>query len=63
MGSPASSASPDRKVVRKRLMLFGVLGIIGVLLIAVSVVLGLVVLVAAEAVFLIAYRSFSKSPS
>lgn len=46
--------------MRKMLVLFAVLGVTGVFLLAVSVVLGLVVLVAAEAFFLMAFRSFSK---
>ncbi len=55
------SATPlDRRAMKRMLMLFAVLGVIGVLLLAVSVVLGLIVLVAAEAFFLMAFRSFSK---
>jgi hypothetical protein len=56
--SPLSSR--DRKGVRKMLIVFGVLGIAGVLLLVVSVVMGLIVLVAAEAFFFMAYRSFSR---
>ena len=57
---PSSLSSQDRKGVRKRLIVFGVLGVVGVFLLAVSVVIGLVVLVAAEAFFLMAYRSFAR---
>ena len=45
------------------LILFGVLGVIGVFLLAVSVVIGLIVLVAAEAFFLMAYRAFGRRSS
>lgn len=41
-------------------MLFAVLGVLGVVLLVVSVVLGIIVLVIAEVFFLMAYRSFSK---
>jgi hypothetical protein len=58
--TPPSLSSQDRKDVRKRLIVFGVLGVVGVFLMAVSVVIGLVVLVAAEAFFLMAYRSFAR---
>ena len=42
------------------LILFAVLGVIGVFLLAVSVVIGLIVLVAAQGFFLMAYRSFAR---
>jgi len=62
--SPAPATSPDRKGVRKMLILFAVLGAAGVFLLAVSVVLGLIVLVVAQAFFLMAYRAFARrSPS
>ena len=62
--SPIPTASPDRKGVRKMLVLFAVLGVVGVFLLAVSVVLGLIVLVVAEAFFVMAYRTFARrSPS
>jgi hypothetical protein len=65
MATTASSplSSQDRRGVRKMLILFGVLGIIGVFLLAVQVVIGLVVLVAAQAFFLMAYRTFARRPS
>jgi hypothetical protein len=62
--APTPTSSPDRKGVRKMLILFAVLGVVGVFLLAVSVVLGLVVLVVAEAFFVMAYRTFARrSPS
>jgi hypothetical protein len=45
------------------LILFGVLGVTGVFLLAVSVVIGLIVLVAAEAFFVMAYRTFARRSS
>lgn len=44
------------------LTFFAALAIVGVLALAFSVVLGLVLLVAAEVFFAIAYRRFSRSP-
>lgn len=44
------------------LALFAVAAILGVLLLAFSVALGLIVLVVAEVFFAIAYRRFSKRP-
>ncbi len=44
------------------LALFAVLAIAGVLTLAISVVLGLVLLIVAEVFFAMAYRRFSKSP-
>jgi hypothetical protein len=46
--------------MRNMLALFAVLGIVGVLLLAFSVILGLAVLVVAEAFFMMAYRNFSR---
>jgi hypothetical protein len=65
MVTKASSplSSHDRKGVRRMLILFGVLGVTGVFLLAVSVVIGLIVLVAAEAFFLMAYRTFARPSS
>jgi hypothetical protein len=65
MVTPASSppSSQDRKGVGKTLILFGVLGVTGVFLLAVSVVIGLIVLVAAEAFFVMAYRTFARRSS
>ena len=61
MGSSApQQSSLDRKGVRRMLVLFAALAVIGVASLAVSVALGLVVLVAAEAFFVVAYRRFSK---
>jgi len=45
------------------LILSGVLGVIGVFLLTISVVIGLFVLVAAEAFFLMAYRTFARRSS
>jgi len=42
------------------LVIFAALAVVGVASLAVSVALGLVVLVAAEAFFVVAYRRFSK---
>jgi hypothetical protein len=42
------------------LVIFAALALMGVLTLAFSVVLGLVVLVVAEAFFVVAYRRFSK---
>ena len=61
MGSTSSSPgpAPDQKDIRRMLVLFAVLGIVGVFLLAVSVVVGLVVLVVAEVFFFRAYRRFA----
>jgi len=63
MGSaaPPSSPPPDRKSVRRMLVLFAVVAIIGVFMLAFSVVLGIILLLVAEAFFAVAYRRFSKS--
>jgi hypothetical protein len=58
--SPSSQSSLGRKDVRRMLAVFAVLAVAGVLLFAVSRILGLLVLVAAEVFFVIAYRRFSK---
>jgi membrane protein implicated in regulation of membrane protease activity len=50
------------KGVRKMLALFGALAIAGVVLLAISIVIGLVLLVAAEVFFMLAYRRFSQRP-
>ncbi len=61
MAAPQSQpSSSDRKGIRRMLMIFGILGIVGVLTMALSVAVGLVVLVAAEGFFVIAYRRFSR---
>jgi len=46
--------------VRRMLVLFGILAIIGVLALAKNVVIGLALLVVAEGFFAVAYRRFSK---
>jgi hypothetical protein len=64
MGPPpaaAKNSSPDTKSVKKMLAIFGVLAIVGVLLLSQSVVLGLVFLGIAEVFFAVAYRRFSKT--
>src|SRR5437879_432019 len=58
--APLPTASPDRRGVRNMLILFAILGIAGVFLLAFSVVLGIIVLVVAEAFFLMAYRTFAR---
>jgi hypothetical protein len=58
--APSPAPGPAQRGVRRMLVLFAVLGIAGVLLLAVSVVLGLVVLVAAEIFFFRAYRKFAR---
>jgi len=64
MGSPATAApsSPDRRSVRRMLTFFAVLAIAGVLMLAISVAIGLVLLVVAEIFFAVAYRRFSRRP-
>jgi heme O synthase-like polyprenyltransferase len=51
---------PNQKGVKKNLAIFGVLAIAGVLMLAVSVVIGFVLIVIAEVFFVTAYRRFSK---
>jgi hypothetical protein len=58
MGSEAPP--PDRRGVRNLLVAFAVLGVVGVLVLLVSVVLGLVLLIVAELFFAIAFRRFSR---
>jgi hypothetical protein len=62
MGSPATAAlsSPDRRSVRRMLTFFAIIAIAGVLMLAISVAIGLVLLVVAEVFFAIAYRRFSR---
>jgi uncharacterized protein YybS (DUF2232 family) len=60
--APPKAASSDQKDVKKMVALFAVSAILGVLLLAFSVALGLIVLVIAEVFFAIAYRRFSKRP-
>jgi hypothetical protein len=59
MATAARSPLLARKDVRKMLLLFAVLGVLGVLLLLVSILLGLAVLVAAEVFFFMAYRRFA----
>ncbi|HEV2389297.1 MAG TPA: hypothetical protein VGS04_01095 [Nitrososphaerales archaeon] len=61
MGSATPPSSVDQKGVRRMLVLFAALAILGVVTLAFSVALGLVVLVVAEVFFVVAYRRFSKS--
>ena len=58
--APLPTTSQGRKGVRKMLILFAVLGAAGVFLLAFQVVLGIIVLVVAEAFFLMAYRTFAR---
>lgn len=53
--------NPVRKGVKTMLVIFAILGILGVLLLAVSILLGLIVLAAAEGFFVVAYRRFSRA--
>lgn len=57
---PSSQSSLGRKDVRRMLTVFAVLAVAGVAMLAVSRVLGLLLLVVAEVFFVIAYRRFSK---
>jgi hypothetical protein len=63
MGSAAPPPPPslDQKGVRRMLMIFAALAVIGIVTLAFSRALGLVVLVVAEGFFVVAYRRFSKS--
>ena len=63
MGSspPPPTPSPDRKSARNMLFLFAVIAVLGVFTMAFSIVLGIVLLLVAEAFFAIAYRRFSGS--
>lgn len=62
MGPPATSSvqTPDRKAIRKMLLVFALLGIIGIVFFAISVVIGVVVLLAAEVLFFTAYRRYAR---
>jgi 4-hydroxybenzoate polyprenyltransferase len=62
MSSPATPVppSPGRRSVRRMLTFFAVLAIAGVLMLAISVAIGLVLLVVAEVFFAVAYRRFSR---
>jgi len=63
MGSAAPPPQPslEQKGVRRMLMIFAALAVIGVLTLAFSRALGLIVLIVAEVFFVVAYRRFSKS--
>jgi len=63
MGSAAPPPQPslDQKGVRRMLMIFAALAVVGVLTLAFSRAIGLVVLVVAEIFFVVAYRRFSKT--
>ena len=63
MGSaaPPPQRSLDQKGVRRMLMIFAALAVVGVLTLAFSRAIGLVVLVVAEVFFVVAYRRFSKT--
>lgn len=61
MGSATPPPSVDKKGVRRMLIIFAALAFLGVLTLAFSRALGLIVLVVAEVFFVIAYRRFSKS--
>jgi hypothetical protein len=58
--APPPAPSPDRTGVKKMLVLFAVLAILGVATLAFSVVLGLILLAFAEVFFAVAYRRFSR---
>jgi hypothetical protein len=62
MGSAAPPPPPSlgQKGVRRMLMIFAALAVIGVVALAFSVALGLIFLVVAEGFFVVAYRRFSK---
>ncbi len=59
--APPAPSSPDRRGVRKMLTLFAVVAILGVVTLAFSVAIGLILLVVAEVFFAVAYRRFSRS--
>lgn len=50
----------ERAGVKRMLLIFAALAILGVISLAINVALGLIVLVVAEAFFVMAYRRFSK---
>jgi uncharacterized membrane protein len=62
MGAAAHSvvSAPERRSARRILLLFAILGIVGVVLLAFYFPLGLVVLIAAEVFFVMAYRRFAR---
>jgi hypothetical protein len=62
MGSSSTAPPLDRTSVRRMLVVFGVLGIAGVVMLKFSVVIGLALLVVAEVFFAVAYRRFSRPP-
>jgi len=59
--APPPQPSLDQKGVRRMLMIFAALAVVGVLALAFSRALGLIFLVVAEVFFVVAYRRFSKS--
>lgn len=59
-GAPAP-APTDKKGVRRMLVFFALLAILGVFMLAFSVVIGLGLLVVAEVFFVVAYRRFSRA--
>ena len=60
MSSPTPPSPADQTNVKRMLLLFAIIALVGVLMFAFSVILGLFVLVVAEVFFAIAYRRFSK---
>lgn len=64
MGAAAHSvlSAPERRRARRILLLFAILGMVGVVLLAFYVPLGLVVLIAAQVFFVMAYRRFTRRP-
>ena len=61
-GELSVKESARRKAVKKLLILFAVLGFLGVLALLISVVVGLIILVVAEGVFALGYLRFSRRP-
>ncbi|HUI00500.1 MAG TPA: hypothetical protein VLX56_02580 [Nitrososphaerales archaeon] len=61
MSDRPPSSTQDKKSVRTMLLLFALFGVVGILTMHWSVPLGLVVLVAAEGFFFVAYRRFSRA--
>ncbi len=59
--TPPAPLSSDRRGVKRMLLVFAILGVLGVFALAISVIVGLIVLVAAEAFFFVAYRRFVRS--
>ncbi|MGH9920885.1 MAG: hypothetical protein ACRD6W_18710 [Nitrososphaerales archaeon] len=62
MGSAAPPPPPslNQKGVRRMLIIFAALAVIGIVTLAFSRALGLVLLIVAEGFFVVAYRRFSK---